>query len=135
MIMTLKLQAFATALCRALKEELENYEETTDVWAIKRKVWHAAWLDTDSTFAAIRLLWDEACAMHPAANIAHILCTFQNHLLYDMDVCGVASDLLRRLGAIHTAFRRGGGLFMMLEWLCRGLPMNTHPVVAFHVTY
>ena len=109
MIMTLKLQAFASALCRALKEELENYEETTDVWAIKRKVWHAAWLDTDSKFAAIRLLWDEACAMHPAANIAHILCTFQNHLLYDMDVCGVASDLLRRLGAIHTAFRRGGG--------------------------
>ena len=88
MIMTLKLQAFVTALCRALKEELENYEETTDVWAIKRKVWHAAWLDTDSKFAAIRLLWDEACAMHPAANIAHILCTFQNHLLYDMDVCG-----------------------------------------------
>ena len=83
--------------------------------------------------------------MHPAANIAHILCTFQNHLLYNMDVCGVASDLLRRLGAIQTAFRRGGGvgggwggggeLFMMLEWLCRGLLMNTHPVVAFHVTY
>ena len=140
MIMTLKLQAFATALCRALKEELENYEETTDVWAIKRKVWHAAWLDTDSKFAAIRLLWDEACAMHQYSSYS---VHFPEPLALRYGCCGVASDLLRRLGAIHTAYcvQTGGGgggggeLFMMLEWLCRGLLMNTHPIVAFHVTY
>ena len=63
------------------------------------------WIQTAS------LLPSGCCGMRlvQCTNIAHILCTFQNHLLYDMDVCGVASDLLRRLGAIHTAFRRGGG--------------------------